>query len=295
MAEPKIVDFKPRWMRELTEEERRVLDGFSHSGSLAEVFPRINARLLPLGGSNRVSAKTLGEAISLTQSLVQYAGHDIYHGINPDFADLRSLSAPLVNLTKLSIEPFEEGSFVIPARLEANPLTTEGAEQPRQVTTEDVVKRFDEILASLQESSSAIQASIGAIQTVEALGRVIRREAEAIEFSSFDTFGHARSSLRVDEEYVERVHKVRESRQPTRAKLETLEGTLTALDIVRATLQLSLDGHRGRVRGTYPMLFQPSLMDCLGKRVRLLGPVEQRGRRIVSIQVVVIESLDDES
>jgi hypothetical protein len=281
-------------MRERTAADR-ILDETPSVGSLAEVFPRINARLLPVSGLARVSAKTLGEAISLTQSLVQYAGYDVYHGINPDFADLRSLSAPLVNLTKLSIEPFEEGSFIIPARLEANPLTTEDTEQPGQVTTEDVVKRFDEILASLQKPSSAVQVSIGTIQTVEALGRVIRREAEAIEFSSFDSLGQARNSLRVDEEYVEYVHKVRESRQPTRAKLETLEGTLTALDIVRATLQLSLDDHKGRVHGTYPMLFQPSLMGCLGKRVRLLGPVERRGRRIISIQVVVIESLDDES
>ncbi len=62
MAEPKIVDFKPRWMSELTEEDRRILDDFSTSGSPAEVPPRINARLLPVGGSNTVSAKTLSEA-----------------------------------------------------------------------------------------------------------------------------------------------------------------------------------------------------------------------------------------
>jgi hypothetical protein len=294
VSEPEIVDFKPRWMRERTDADR-ILDETPVVGSLAEVSPRINARLLPVGGSNKVSAKTLSEAINLTQSMVQYAGYDVYHGINPDFADLRSLSAPLVHLTKLSIEPFEEGSFVIPARLEANPLATEDAEQSAQVTTEDVVKRFDEILVSLQKPSSAVQVSIGAIQTVEALGRVIRREAEAIEFSSFDTLGQARHSLRVDEEYIDRVQKVRESRQPTRAKLETLEGTLTALDLVRATLQLSLDGHKGRVHGTYPMLFQPSLMGCLGKRVRIHGPVEWRGRRIISVQVVVIESLEEES
>lgn len=294
MSEPEIVDFKPRWMRERTAADR-ILDETPSVGSLAEVWPRINARLLPIGGSNCVSAKTLGEAIQLTQSLVQYAGYDVYHGINPDFADLRSLSSPLMNLTKLSIAPFEEGSFVIPARLEANPLAAEDTEQPRQVTTEDVVKRFDEILVSLQKPSSAVQVSIGAIQTVEELGRVIRRETDAIEFASFDSLGNSRDSLRVDKAYVDRVQKVRESRQPTRAKLETLEGTLTALDIVRATLHLSLDGDKGRVHGTYPMLFQPSLMGCLGKRVRIHGPVERRGRRILSVQVVVIESLEEES
>src|SRR5689334_5000205 len=69
VAEPKIVDFKPRWMRELSEEDRRVLDNFSVSGSVPPGPPRINARLLPVGGSSKVSAKTLGEAISLTQSI----------------------------------------------------------------------------------------------------------------------------------------------------------------------------------------------------------------------------------
>src|SRR5262249_25641351 len=273
----------------------RILDETPSVGSLAEISPRIDARLLPLDGSTKLSAKTLSELISLTQSIVQYAGYDVYHGINPHFADLRSLSAALVSLTKLSIEPFEEGSFVIPARLEANPLAIEDTQPSRQVTAEDVVKRFNEILASLQDPSSAVQVSIGAIQTVEALGRVIRREAEAIEFSSFDILGQPRQSLRVDEDYIDRVHKVRESRRPTRAALETLEGTLTALDLVRATLQLSLDDRRIRIQGSYPMLFQPSLVNCLGKRVRIQGQVERHGRGIRSVLVLSVESLEEEA
>lgn len=289
MAEPKIVDFKPRWMRELTEEDRRILDEFGVSGSPAEVSPRINARLLPVGGSNRVSAKTLSEVIDLTQSIVQYAGYDIYHGINPDFADLRSLSAPLVNLTKLTVEPFEEGSFVIPARLEADPLAVEGAEQPRQVTAEDVVKRFDEILATLRDQPSASQVSIGAVQAVEALGRVIRREAEAIEFAAFDSLGQPRTPFRVDEGYIGRVRKVRESRRSTRAKLESLEGTLTALDIIAETLHLRLHPSGERVKGTFPILFQPTLVERLGRRVRLHGVVERSGKRLVSIRVESVE------
>ena len=288
------VDFKPRWMREHSEADR-ILDETPATGSLAEVSPRLNARLLPLSGSDRLSAKTLSEAISITQAIVQYAGYDVYHGVNPDFADLRSLSVSLVNFTKLTVEPFEEGSFVIPGRLEANPLAVEGAEQPRQVTAEDVVRRFDEILASLREQPSAPQVSIGAIQAVEALGQVIRREAEAIEFASFDALGQPRPTFRVDQEYMVRVRRVRESRRPTQASLETLEGTLTALDIVRTRLQLSLDGSRGRVPGTYPALFQPSLVNCLGRRIRVTGQVERRGRRIISLQVVAVEALEEES
>jgi hypothetical protein len=295
VAEPKIVDFKPRWMRELTAEDRRILDDFAASGSVPPGPPRIHARLLPVGGSNLVSAKTLGESITLTQSIVQYAGYDVYHGVNPDFADLRSLSAPLVNLTKLTVEPFAEGSFVIPARLEAGPLAVEGEERPRQVTADDVIKRFDEILAFLREPSSAVQVSIGAIQTVEALGRVIRREAEAIEFVSIDTLGQARQPLRVDEVYVSRVQKVRESRRPAQARLETLEGQVTALDIREGKLQLSIEGRRRRVTGHFAMLFLPSLLASLGRTVRLHGHVQWQRGQPVSIQVVNAELPADES
>ena len=295
MPEPQYVDFKPRWMRELSEEDRHILDETPNVGSVAEVSPRINARLLPTGGSNKVSAKTLGETISLTQSIVQYAGYDVYHGINPDFADLRSLSAPLINLTKLSIEPFDEGSFVIAARLEANPLAVEGAEQPRQVTAEDVVKRFDEILASLRKPSSAPQVSIGAIQAVESLGRVIRREPRAIEFASFDSLGQPQAPFWVDEEYIGRVQKVRESRRPSQAKLETLEGTVTALDIVAETLHLRIHPSGERVKGTFSILYQPTLVERLGRHVRLHGVVERRGKRPLSIRVESVEVPDEDS
>ncbi len=293
MAEPKRVDFKPRWMSELTEEDRRVLDAFSHSGSLAEVPPRINARILPQDGSHSLSAKALSEAIGLTQAIVQYAGYDVYHGVNPDFADLRSLSSEVVALTRLTIEPFEEGSFVIPTRLEASPLAVADTTATRQITAEDVVKRFDEILASLQQSA-ATQVSIGAIQAIEALGRVIRREAQAVEFASFDAFGQPRQSLRVDEGYIACVHRVRLSRQPTRAKLETLEGQVTAIDIREGKLQLSIEGQRRRVQGSFSMLLLPSLMDYLGCRVKLEGYVEWKGKIPVSIQVLAAEVPSDD-
>src|SRR5712691_5180764 len=169
-----------------------------------------------------------------------------------------------------------------------------GAEESRRVTAEDVVKRFDEILASLRQPSSATQVSIGAVQTVESLGRVIRREAEAVEFSSFDALGRPGQSLRVDEEYIGRVHKVRESRQPTRAKLETLEGQVTALDIREGKLQLSIEGRRRRVTGHFALLLLPSLLESLGRRVNLQGYVEWRRNTPASIQIVNTELMGDE-
>lgn len=294
MAEPKIVDFKPRWMQNLSDEDRRVLEGTPLTGSLAEVPPRINARLLPIGGSHSLSAKTLSETIGLTQAIVQYAGYDVYHGVNPAFADLRSLSAELVALTRLSVEPFEEGSFVIPARLEANPVAVPAQVGSRQVTAEAVVARFNEILTLLNDPATASPVSIGAIQAVESLGRVIRREAEAIEFSSFDSFGRPKVSLEVNQGYVERVREVRKSRQPTEAKLETLEGDVTALDIREGKLQLSVEGRQQRVHGTFAIMFLPSLLESLGRRVKLQGYVEWKRNRPASIQVIDAEVLGDE-
>ena len=273
----------------------RILDESPANGSLAEVSPRINARLLPIGGSYRLSAKTLSETIALTQAIVQYAGNDVCHGINPDFADLRSISADVLGLTKLSVEAFEAGSFVIPARLEANPVPVEDAEGRRKVSTEEVVCRFEQILQSLRTPSSAAQVSIGAIQVVESLGRVIRREAEAVEFSCFDSLGQPRLSFRVDEEYIGRVNHVRQSRRPTQASLETLEGLVTALDIREGKLQLSIEGKQKRVIGHFTMMFLPSLLESLGKRVRLQGLVEWRRKSPYSIQVMDAETLSEDT
>ncbi len=295
MAEPKIIDFNPRWMHHLSDDERYILEGTPLTGSLPEVAPRINLRVIPATGLTRLTAKTLSETIELTQDIVQYAGSDVYHGINPDFADLRSLKTEIQQLTLLMIEPFEEGSFVIPARLVGAALETGEADPRRKVSTADVVNRFDKILAVAQHQETAAEVSIGALQVVEGLGRVIRREAAAIEFTSFNMVGQQLSSIVVDTEYVGRVSHVLQSRQPTRAGLETLEGTLTALDLVRATMQLSLDGRKGRVQGTYPMRFQPTLIECLSKRIRIQGRVERMGGRTRSVQVLSVEALEEEA
>jgi hypothetical protein len=298
VSEMKFTEFKPQWMRDLNVEDQRILGETPSVGSPVEIAPRINARLLPLGGLHTLSARTLSDAIDHMQQVVQYAGYDVYHGVNPDFADLRSLSSDVVNLTRLTIEPFEEGSFVIPARLETGPLTREaGDDQPtRAVSAEDVMQRFEEIFALVGQQSTAAEVSIGAIQAVESLGRVLRREVEAIEFSSFDSLGAPRKPhpIRVDQTFIGRVAKVKASRQPTLAKSDTLNGKITALDISEGKLQLSIDGHRRRVRGTFAMLMLPSLQESLGRRVKLTGQVEWRGRTPLSIQVTSTEVLSDD-
>ncbi len=246
-------------------------------------------------GAHGVSARTLSEAVDLTQTVAQYASYDVWHGVNPDFADLRSAGAEVLQLARLTVEPFDEGSFVIPAKLEAAEVEVPADGRRRKLTAQDVVNRFDAILTAFQTPQPATEVSIGVIQAIEALGRIIRREAGAVEYSLFDTIGRPAKPILVTPETIDRVTQVRSTRRPSEARWETLEGTLTALDLVRATLQLSPADHKGRVHGTYPMLFQPSLVACLGKRVRVQGQVERRGRSIVSVQVLAVESLEEES
>lgn len=295
MNEPEVISFKPRWMRERTE-ANQILDDTPPLGTPSEVLPRINTRLLPIGGIHRISAKTLSETISTTQAIVQYAGGDVYHGLNPDFADLRSLSNELLSFTRLTIEPFEEGSFVIPARLEASPITVKDSEEPRQVTAEEVVKRFDEILVSLRDQprGQGSPVSIGAIQAVESLGKAIRREVEVIEFSSFDSTGRPRSVLHLDHGFIERVQRIREARRSTQTQLETLEGIVTALDIEEGKLHLSIAGQKQRVIGHFTKLFLQSLLESLGRPVQLSGHVVWKRGKPATMQVLSAKLLSDE-
>ena len=297
MGELKYTEFVPAWMKEADKADRILYDTPA-VGSLAEVSPRIVARLRPRGGSHEVSALALVETLTCMQSLARFAGRDECHGINPDFADLRSLPGDVVSLSRLAVEPPEEGSFVIPARLRAAPLACKGPEdaEPRLVTAEAVARRFHEILSSVGSQDTAARVSIGAIQAVEALRSVLRREADAVEFASFDSLGQPAKEqpVRVDAAFIRRVERVRQSRRHTEAKLEALEGVLTAIDLVeqKLTVRHAITGEL--VKGTFPPIFQPTLVRCLGGRVRLQGVVERRGDRVLSINADSVEVPDEE-
>lgn len=296
MPDLEYTDFRPKWIARGAADDP-LLDDAPAIGSPAEVSPAIHARLVPLDGSNTLSARTLADTVDLLQTLVQYAGHDVCHGVNPDFADLRSLSAEVAGLARLRVEPFLEGSFVIPARLPAAPLerVDEVGRPLAAATTEEVVRRFNAIFALVADQDSAAGISIGAIQAVESLGRVVRREAEAVEFTTFDALGRPGAApARVDAEFFVRVQKVKASRQATRAKLDSLRGRLTAIDIDSGALQLNVDGVRRRVRGHFPDQLLPSVVEALGRRVQLQGRVEWRGRTPLAIQILAVELVSDD-
>jgi hypothetical protein len=293
VAEIKTTTFTPRWMREASEDDLRALAHTPFTGSRAETAPRVYTRILPPDRSNTVSAKSLSEAVDVTQAIANYAGYDVSSGTNPDFADLRSVGVEVLQVSRLTVEPFEEGSFVIAARLDSAPIRDPEGAVNRPISAQDVADRFDEILGSFQQAGAASRVSIGAIQAIESLGRIVRRESARIEFYSYDIEGERRGGALVDAEYVDRVARARASRQPTRAQLESLEGTITALDIREGKLQLSMAGRGRRVAGTFPMLYLPSLAECLGQTVRLYGYVEWRGKTPISIQVFRAEIPND--
>ena len=90
----------------LSPEDAAMYDAFEGSGGLPTEPPRIDTRILPSDQGYSLSLRSLSEVAELTQKLADYAGYDVVYGPNPDFADLRSISADLTRLTRLTSEPF---------------------------------------------------------------------------------------------------------------------------------------------------------------------------------------------
>ncbi len=127
----------------------------SRATAVCRCPPRIDTLVLPRDQGWSLSLRSLSEVAELTQKLADYAGYDAVQGPNPDFADLRTLSTDVMRLTRLTSDPSEAGSFLIPASLQAHPLEVAHGQSRRQVRTDDVVRRFAEIL-KLLDSESAV-------------------------------------------------------------------------------------------------------------------------------------------
>ncbi len=136
--------------------------------------------------------------------------------------------------------------------------------------------------------------SIGALQTLEALGRVLNREAAGIEFSTVDSFRTPLGQFLIDNRFVGKVRTVLVRRRPSQDKLEMVEGRITALDVVQGTLLLSVPNVSRRVKGDFSSMFTPSLLEAMNGEVRLQGVVERRGKQpaVIHIQRVEIPDTD---
>lgn len=292
MPEPQPIHFVPKWLREASAEELIVLSGSAY-GSAPPDFPRLVTRILPKNRGCTLSALSLSETLRLEQSLALHAARDVIYEPNPDFADLRSLSGSVMEFAKLTIEPFEEGSFVIPARLEAVPFRTVES-TPAVVETGAILDRLMEMMDLLRTPRQATGVSIGALQTIESFGRVLNREAECIEIVPYDTHGNSLRRTEIRPETVSVVKGLLAKRRSSEQPLEQLRGRLTALDTETNAFQLNVLGQRQRVKGFVMAFHMPWMRERLGRSVRLEGIVERSGRRIVSLTVHRVVEADDE-
>ncbi len=139
--------------------------------------------------------------------------------------------------------------------------------------------------------------SIGALQTVEALSRVIKREATGIEFLTADSFRNPLVTFQVGESFIKKVRTVLDRRRPSQDKLETLTGRVTG-GVGCCTVQVAADCREGvRSRycgGDFSPMFTPTLLESLNRTVRLHGTVERKGKqpRIINIHTVEIPEED---
>jgi hypothetical protein len=296
VPDPEFLSYRPKWA-DLYEPDDPGAAEAPFAGVPAVVRPQLVTRILPKEGRETLSALSLTEIISTTQRGIQFAGYDEVWGLNPNFSDLRKIGPEVTKLTRLDYGPesFREGSFVIEAELPDEEVTVRADQEERRVTSWQVLRRFGTILSAISNPQEQAKVSIGAIQAVEDLGKTLRREAERIEFRtilSADDVYHARA-VAVDSAFIGHAAKLLTTRQTGRASLQSLEGTLTAIDIRKLSLKLTLPDARTTVQGSFSELIQYPLARAVGLRVRLTGDVEYRGRRPRFIQAQHFELLDE--
>ncbi len=286
--------FKPRWPLTLDPAAEASLAESPFTGSLPTEVPRIDTRIIPRDGWYKLSLRSLSDITDLTQKLADYSGYDVIYGPNPDFSDLHSLSSEVSLFTSLTSEPFAEGSFVIPACLESDPFTLSEPGEKRQIDTDAVAARFGEILSSVDKDKAPTSVSIGALQTLAALKRTLKREASVIEFSTADRFRKPLIQFSIENSFIDKVEQALERRRPSQTSLETIEGRVTALDVQEGRLLLSVKEFPRRVRGDFSRMLTPSLLESLNRRVKLQGIIERKGNRPHAIHIDYIEMLDSE-
>ncbi len=229
-------------------------------------------RLLPFAGGHSVSSSTVRDSIDVTQRILSYVGHDLVLGPQAEFDDLRRTDErgkQIKELARMQIEPFEEGSFVIPCVLSEQSVVFDG----RELSGHDVLARFVDVMESIgTERANELPVSIGLLQTIEDLGRITRREAN-IEYAP-NAKNH-RQKLFVDDRFLETVTTARKHRLCPTSRPDAVEGYLIALDVEKGHLRLKLkDDHKSVVKGTFERLAEPKLIQCFNRLVRLSGVVE---------------------
>ncbi len=294
MPERQYTEFRPRWARDDYAQYESLGDApdIAHE---PDSVPRLPTRIVPVGGGSSISALTLTDAVSTTQRIMNYASYETVMGIHQNFADLRRIDSDLLRLAKLDLQPFDEGSFIIAAELTDATLEIPEGSATRIVTSHDVLKRFIEIFEGVNSSGHLFQTCIGAIQAIEELGKILKRDAERIEFRprSMRIERHSNDPLIVDAPFIQKVSTAKLQRLDPRSAPEALDGTLVAVDLARMSLRIKLARERLWVRGSFTMFMQDSMIQYLGKAIRLIGSVEYRGKRPTFINALDVELTEE--
>jgi hypothetical protein len=286
---PSTTSFVPRWA---TKSAARYdeLGEMPNIGIQPELIPRLPMRLLPFTNGHSVSSSTVRDSIDVTQRIFSYVGHDLVLGPQAEFDDLRRTDErgrQIKELARMQIEPFDEGSFVIPFVLSEQLVNFDG----RELSGHDVLARFVDVMESLgTERANEQPISIGLLQTIEDLGRITRREAN-IEYSA--TVKNRRQKLVVDGRFLETVATARKRRLCPTSRPDSVEGYLIAIDLEKGHLRLKLkDGHKSVVKGTFERLAEPKLIECVNRLVRLSGVIEYVNNRPSHIRTFFAELLE---
>jgi hypothetical protein len=287
-------DFRPGWMKRKAG-KLSSLEDMPDIVAQQELAPRLPTRIVPATGGNSVSAATLQDSLHYTQKIVNYSAFEAVFGPRLDFADLRSVDAKVLKLGKLYVEPFEEGSFVIPAQLSEETIDVSVDGRDRSVSARDVLARFVEVMEGVA-SGVNFAVSMGMVQAIEELGKITRKEASRIEYFPVGFAGHASKPRRVvvNKDYLDTVIRYRIGRQSPMVVNDTLEGTLTAIDLVEGKFKLRM-ADRTSVPGTYMPLMKDAMIQSLDRRVRITGVVEYKKRHTPThIRALAVEALDEE-
>ena len=276
--------YRPRWA-----DTAEAVDAESpYVGLEPKYQPVLPARLDSDNGQSWLPASSLADTVRLTQRLLHYASHDVVHGVQLDFADLRRSGSEVTRLGMMRVEPFEEGSFIIPCVLSEDEHQVLTGDGHKTFTGRDVLERFDESLQILSSDDDAERRiSIGMLRTLREANRVLARGSAFIEYSPF-----LRRSLRVDVEFVSRVRYAIDRRTGTRELADSIEGSLTAIDFERRTFNLK-DANGVTIQGNYIDFITPNMQSALRRWVRIEGTVEIKAGEPTFIQAHDVEELNE--
>ncbi|WP_397570450.1 hypothetical protein [Schlesneria sp. T3-172] len=262
----------PKWARSVAD-IRDFEDLDCTTGVQPDFAPRLSIRVIPTSNKSSLTATTLRDVLDQTQRIVTYSAYEVVNGVRLDFSDLRQVDTKIVEFATLQVEPFEEGSFIIPTAMKDAPTSIKNNVAEREYTCNEVIQRFSEVFHGIGDQSK--QASIGLIQSIESLGAILNREAERIEYSPIGIPGESERHkvITVDRDFIHKVSEVRKQRTDPKDVADSLKGTLVAVDMARATFKLEL-WPRKTIQGTFSPFMADVMAQSLRKKVSVEGVVQ---------------------